>query len=100
MTSSPMIQRPVVPEEKANVLMDDDDDDVLGWNNDYGAQSNPLFDNPELLKTKSVIGEGKYTPNEKRQCGWILVNKSQHLLKVSGHLQCIGGDKEQHGMKI
>merc|ERR1719295_2188206 len=30
--------RPGVAEEKANILMDDDDEDVLAWKNDYGTQ--------------------------------------------------------------
>jgi len=92
-------------ELKHNVLgmddVDDDDEDVLGWNNDYGDnRNNPLYHNPALLKTKSIIGEGKFAPNEKRQCGWILTNKSNALLKLSARLECIGGDKEKHGMKI
>jgi len=88
------------PEEKSNILIDDDDDDVLQWQNDYGRDHNPLYQNPELLKTKGMIGEGKFVPNEKRQCGWILQNKSNVYLKLQAKLQCIGGDKEQHGMRI
>eukprot|EP01084_Bolivina_argentea_P280244 479241_1 len=86
------------PEEKEPILMDDDDDDVLRWNNDYG--SNPLYNNPKLLKTKATIGEGKFAPCEKRQCGWILVNKGQNMLKLSAKLECIGGDKEEYGIKV
>jgi len=99
MASSPPLQS-MMNEEKANILMDDDDDDVIGWHNDYGKELNVLQSHPELLKTKSVIGEGKFAPNEKRQCGWILQNKSTTLLKLAARLECIGGDKEENGMKI
>jgi len=104
----PIAQRQV-DEEKANILMDDDDEDVLGWQNDYGthqrqpqvsATPNPLLNNPALLKTKSVIGKGKFSPNEKRQCGWILQNKSKVTLKLRGRLECIGGAQEQHGIRV
>jgi len=90
-----------VAEEKSNILIEEDDEDVLGWQNDYGTQSvNPLSQNPALLKTKGAIGEGKFTPNEKRQCGWILQNKSNSLLKMSARLEAMGGDQEQYGMKV
>ena len=77
-------------EEKANILVEEDDDEVLEWNNEYGGHSKrelypkevPLYPKsmwcgkPGMLKTKGLIGEGKFKPNEQRQCGWILQNKS------------------------
>eukprot|EP00485_Elphidium_margaritaceum_P005177 CAMPEP_0202696928 /NCGR_PEP_ID=MMETSP1385-20130828/10246_1 /ASSEMBLY_ACC=CAM_ASM_000861 /TAXON_ID=933848 /ORGANISM="Elphidium margaritaceum" /LENGTH=607 /DNA_ID=CAMNT_0049353241 /DNA_START=103 /DNA_END=1929 /DNA_ORIENTATION=- len=106
----------------------EDDDDVLRWSTDYGpaasgpvpvpdplAQSqtqqqqpqqsqnknnNILYQKPHLLKTKSVIGEGKFTPNEKRQCGWIITNKSKVSVKAQATLECVGGDEEERGIKI
>jgi len=101
--------RPGVAEEKADVLgMDDmDDDEVLAWKNDYGTQQpqqqpivNPLIANPALLKTKGVMGKGKFSPSEKRQCGWILCNESEVTLKLCGRLECIGGAQEQHGIRV
>jgi len=98
--SPPLRPMQQVDEEKANILMDDDDEDVLGWHNDYGHQQSPLMSNPALLKTKGVIGKGKFSPNDKRQCGWILHNQSKVTLKLRGRLECIGGAQEQHGIKV
>ena len=82
------IKSPLAPpmqhaaEEKANIL-DEDDDEVLGWNNEYGASAahRSLSGNPGLLKTKGVIGEGTFRPNEQRQCGWVLQNKSMLVIR-------------------
>eukprot|EP01083_Nonionella_stella_P003245 9246_1 len=104
--SSPPLQGHIASkqDEKDDVLMEEDehdDDDVLRWANEYGAQQlNPLYDNPQLLKTKSLIGEGKFHPNEKRQCGWVLVNKSSSVLKINAQLECVGGDKQEHGITV
>jgi len=90
-------------EEKRDILIDDDDDDdVLGWSNDYGqaAVVHPIYQNPKLLKTKGIVGEGKFMPNECRECGWILRNKSKVVMKISAKLVCLGGDKEEYGMRI
>merc|ERR1712032_404277 len=87
-------------EEKSNIPMinsDEDDEDVLGWNNDYG---NPLRDNPKLLKTKDIVGKGKFMPNESRECGWLLSNTSKSMIKCCAQLHCIGGDKEEYGMRM
>merc|ERR1712130_160621 len=100
LTVSDMVNNGGSKEEKCNVLIESDDEDVLAWNNDYGIQSNPLLNNPKLLKTKGIIGEGKFIPNECRECGWILTNKSKVLLKICAKLQCLGGDSEKYGMRI
>jgi len=99
--------RPGVAEEKAMTMDDIDDEDVLAWKNDYGTQQqsvsptvNPLIANPALLKTKGVMGKGKFSPSEKRQCGWILCNESEVTLKLCGRLECIGGAQEQHGIRV
>jgi len=105
--------RPGVAEEKANILMDDDDEDVLAWKNDYGTQQvqvqpqvtvtqamNPLVKNPALLKTKGIVGKGKFSPGEKRQCGWILANESKVTLKLRSRLECIGSAQGEHGIKV
>jgi len=104
--------RPGVAEEKAPILMDNDDEDVLAWQNDYGTQQvqpqviqpqvavNPLISNPALLKTKGVIGKGKFSPGEKRQCGWVLSNESKVTLKLRGRLECIGSAQDAHGIEV
>jgi len=92
-------------EEKANIL-GDDDDEVLGWNNEYGKSpvihpvSGSLCSNPSLLKTQGMIGEGKFRPNEHRQCGWILKNKSRSTMLINARLECIGGDEDGFGIKV
>jgi len=93
-------------EEKANILGDEDDDEVLEWNNEYGhnasssAMHSPLNSQLTLLKTKCVIGEGKFRPSEERQCGWILQNKSRSLMKMTAKLECIGGDEDGFGIRV
>jgi len=92
-------------EEKANIL-GDDDDEVLGWNNEYGASPlvhpvpRSLCSNPSLLKTQGMIGEGKFRPSEHRQCGWILKNKSRSTMRINARLECIGGDEDGFGIKV
>jgi chemotaxis protein histidine kinase CheA len=89
-------------DSKANICVDhdrdDDDDVVLNWANDYGT--NPLIDNPALLKTKDKVGVGAYQPQETRQCGWILQNTANVSIKFEAKLACIGGDSDEYGLKI
>merc|ERR1712244_154209 len=46
------------------------------------------------------VGKGKFIPNESRECGWVLTNTSKVSIKCCAKLQCLGGDKEEYGMKI
>lgn len=99
---NPMLMKHAA-EEKANIL-GDDDDEVLAWNNEYGSlpavHHRSLCGNPALLKTKGLIGEGKFRPSEQRQCGWVLQNKSRSMMKISARLECIGGDEDGFGIRV